>query len=113
MRRLQSAIYHGAPTRLFSMEHHSRLLLDVWREACRHIEIAEATDLITPLIVRHLPVDQLALRVIDLERGTVDTVAASACDHSRPSADCAANARPMRSTDCCSGACAAKSCTRK
>ncbi len=68
------------------MEQHSRLLLDVWREACRHIEIAEATDLITPLIVRHLPVDQLALRVIDLERGTVDTVAASARDHSRPGA---------------------------
>lgn len=68
------------------MEHNNRLLLDVWREACRHIEIAEATDLITPLIVRHLPLDQLALRVIDLERASVDTVAASARDHSRPAA---------------------------
>jgi hypothetical protein len=34
----------------------NRLLLDVWREACRHIEIAEATDLITPLLLRHLPI---------------------------------------------------------
>ena len=76
------------------MEHNNRLLLDVWREACRHIEIAEATDLITPLIVRHLPLDQLALRMVDLEQGTVDTVAASARDHSRPTArlrsECAA-----------------------
>ncbi|HEY2762013.1 MAG TPA: sigma-54 dependent transcriptional regulator [Pirellulales bacterium] len=59
------------------MEPHSRLLLDVWREACRHIEIAEAVDLITPLIVRQLPLDQLMLRIVDLERSTVETVAVS------------------------------------
>jgi hypothetical protein len=51
--------------------------LDVWREACRHIEIADATDRITPLIVRQLPLDQLVLRIIDLERSAVDTVAAT------------------------------------
>jgi hydrogenase-4 transcriptional activator len=66
------------------MERYSRILLDVWREACRHIEIADATDRITPLILRQLPLDQLVLRVIDLERSAVDTVAASSRDHSRP-----------------------------
>ena len=45
------------------MEQYSRLLLDVWREACRHIEIAEAIDLIAPLILEQLPLDQLLLRV--------------------------------------------------
>ncbi len=66
------------------VERYNRILLDVWREACRHIEIADATDRITPLIVRQLPLDQLVLRIIDLERGAVDTVAATSRDNSRP-----------------------------
>jgi hydrogenase-4 transcriptional activator len=53
-------------------------LLDVWREACRHIEIAEAIDLITPLVLRRSPADQLLLRVVELDRSAVNTVAASA-----------------------------------
>jgi hydrogenase-4 transcriptional activator len=66
------------------VERYNRILLDVWREACRHIQIADATDRITPLIVRQLPLDQLVLRIIDLERSTVDTVAATSRDNSRP-----------------------------
>jgi hypothetical protein len=46
----------------------AQVLLDVWREACRHIEIAEATDLITPLILRQLPLDQIVLRIVDRKR---------------------------------------------
>ena len=42
------------------MGRYSEILLDVWREACRHIEIAEATDLITPLVLRQLPLDPRA-----------------------------------------------------
>jgi hydrogenase-4 transcriptional activator len=67
-------------------------LLDVWREACRHIEIAEAIDLITPLILRRSPVDQLLLRVVELDRSAVNTVAASARDNqaaiSHPRTEC-------------------------
>src|SRR5262245_38147269 len=78
------------------MDRFHRLLLDVWREACRHIEIAEATDLITPLLLRHLPIDQLLLRVVDLERGVVETVAATARERTRSAlrmrTDCSAEA---------------------
>jgi hydrogenase-4 transcriptional activator len=66
------------------MERYNELLLAVWREACRHIEIAEATDLITPLLLRQLPLDQLLLRIVELDRGTVDTVAATSADRHRP-----------------------------
>ncbi len=59
------------------MDQHNRLLLNVWREACRHIEIAEAIDLITPLILDQLPLDQLLLRVVEIERSAIDTVAAT------------------------------------
>ncbi len=65
------------------MDRFNRLLLDVWREACRHIEITEATDLITPLLLRHLPIEHLLLRVVDLERTVVETVAATARERSR------------------------------
>jgi hydrogenase-4 transcriptional activator len=80
-----TASRHGFfPASRLSMERYSRILLDVWREACRHIEIAEAVDRITPLIVRQLPVDHLVLRSIDLERGAIDTVAATSRDHRKP-----------------------------
>ncbi len=68
------------------MEQHSRLLLSVWREACRHIEIAEAIDLITPLVLDQLPLDQLLLRVIEVDRGAVDTVAATSREDKPPAA---------------------------
>lgn len=66
------------------MERHSRILLEVWREACRHIEIAEAVELIAPLLLRPLPLDHLIIRVVDLERSAVDTVAATSRDRARP-----------------------------
>lgn len=66
------------------MQQYSQILFDVWREACRHIEIAEATELITQLIVRHLPLDQLMLRIVDLERSSVETVAATSREGSHP-----------------------------
>lgn len=65
------------------MEQFNRLLLDVWREACRHIEIAEAIDLIVPLLVRQLPLDRLLVRTIDLERASLSTMAATSKDPSR------------------------------
>jgi hydrogenase-4 transcriptional activator len=66
------------------MAQYNQLLLDVWREACRHIEIAEAIDLITPLILDQLPLDRLLLRIVEVERGTVDTIAAADRDQNHP-----------------------------
>ena len=57
------------------MQRFMTLLLDVWREACRHIEIAESTARITPLLRKRLPVDFLLVRRIDLQRLCVETVA--------------------------------------
>ena len=37
------------------MERFRDVLLDVWREACRHIEIAESTAAIAPMLAHHLP----------------------------------------------------------
>lgn len=64
------------------MDHYQTTLLDVWRETCRHIEIAEAVSLITPILARQLPVSMVLVRRIDVPRSGVVTVA---CGTSGPS----------------------------
>ena len=50
------------------MEPFTALLLDVWREACRHIEIAESTANIAQLLVPQMPMERLLVRRIEQER---------------------------------------------
>jgi len=57
------------------MEKFIPMLLDVWQEACRHIEIAEFVSGIVPVLVRRLPVDLVLVRHLDLQRSCVETVA--------------------------------------
>jgi hydrogenase-4 transcriptional activator len=51
------------------------LLLDVWREACRHIEISESVAGMAPILALRLPVDLLVVRRLDLQRSCLETVA--------------------------------------
>ncbi|MBP7933098.1 MAG: sigma 54-interacting transcriptional regulator [Phycisphaerae bacterium] len=51
------------------------LLLDIWREACRHIEISESVDRITPILAQRVPVNRVVVRRLDLQRCCVETVA--------------------------------------
>ncbi|MEN6405110.1 MAG: sigma 54-interacting transcriptional regulator [Thermoguttaceae bacterium] len=61
------------------------LLLDVWREACRHIDIQQSTAGITALLAPHVPVDQLFVRRLDPARSCLETVAVAATtDADRP-----------------------------
>jgi transcriptional regulator with GAF, ATPase, and Fis domain len=48
----------------------------VWREACRHIEIAASTANIAQLLVPHMPMELLLVRRIEKERAYVETVGA-------------------------------------
>src|SRR5262245_47655131 len=59
------------------MDRFAPLLLDVWREVCRHGEIGEAVERLAPLLARRLPLRQLVVRRVDLARRSVETVAAS------------------------------------
>jgi hydrogenase-4 transcriptional activator len=56
------------------MDINAELLLDVWREVGRHLEIQESVDRIGPLIARRMPFESVLVRVIDLERGRVETL---------------------------------------
>jgi hydrogenase-4 transcriptional activator len=52
------------------------LLLAIWREACRHIEIAESTATLAPMLAEHLPLDALLVRRFDSASAAIETVAA-------------------------------------
>lgn len=57
------------------MEHFRPLLLDVWREACRHIEIQEATTNIAVMLSRQLPVGAVMVRRLKPSPASIATVA--------------------------------------
>ena len=51
------------------------VLLEVWREACRHIEIHESASTIADMLEQHLPLAALLIRRFDLAHQALDTVA--------------------------------------
>jgi transcriptional regulator with GAF, ATPase, and Fis domain len=57
------------------VEQFQDVLLNVWQEACRHIEIGRSTENIAAMLVRHIPIDRVLLRRIDPARGCLETVA--------------------------------------
>lgn len=60
------------------MERYHDLLLHVWREACRHIEIAESAATIAAVLADRVPLGRVVVRRLDLQRATLDTVASHA-----------------------------------
>ncbi len=56
------------------MEQLAELMLDVWRAAGRHTEIAASTTYIARLLVPSMPVQQVQVRRIEPERGCIETV---------------------------------------
>ncbi len=57
------------------MEEFQAVLLSVWREACRHIEITESTANIAAMLVEWMPLEQVLVRRLDLKRSSLETVA--------------------------------------
>lgn len=51
------------------------MMLAVWRESCRHIQIAESLATIAQLLARQLPIDRLTIRRIDADLAHLETVA--------------------------------------
>ena len=49
------------------MEKFQTVLLNVWQEACRHIEISESTETISAILAKHMPIRQILVRRIDCQ----------------------------------------------
>ncbi|MHB1035634.1 MAG: sigma-54-dependent Fis family transcriptional regulator [Pirellulales bacterium] len=56
-----------------------QLLLDVWREVCRHIEIHDSVARLAPLLAGRLPADFVLFRRLDSARHCLETAAVAAC----------------------------------
>jgi hydrogenase-4 transcriptional activator len=76
------------------MEQFQQVLLNVWQEACRHIEIGQSTANIAAMLVRYIPVEQVLLRRIDRVRSGLETLAVGFMQPgpqlSEPRTDCSA-----------------------
>src|SRR2546423_14200330 len=57
------------------VERFSAVLLDVWREAGRHIEIRESASNIARLLAEHLPLAHLLVRRLDATHHALETIA--------------------------------------
>lgn len=57
------------------MEKFYSVLLNVWREACRHIELSESTPLITSLLQKDMALDQVLVKRVFFESRMIETVA--------------------------------------
>jgi len=58
-----------------AVEELQSVLLGVWQEACRHIEIGESTETISQALEHHVPIAQVLVRRIDREHRCLETVA--------------------------------------
>jgi transcriptional regulator with GAF, ATPase, and Fis domain len=57
----------------------NELLLKIWREAGRHVELVESVENLARLVATEIPADLLAVRRVDLARRQLETMAAGAC----------------------------------
>ena len=57
------------------MRHSTRLLLKVWREVCRHLEIGDSLERVAPPMARRMPVSLDLIRHLEVQRSLVETVA--------------------------------------
>jgi hydrogenase-4 transcriptional activator len=51
------------------------MILEVWREVCRHLEIRESVERLLPRLAEELPLETLMIRRIDRERSCLETLA--------------------------------------
>jgi transcriptional regulator with GAF, ATPase, and Fis domain len=58
------------------LEKFQSLLLNAWREACRHIELDESTATIARMVAQSMPLETLLIRRFDNELRAVETLAA-------------------------------------
>ena len=62
------------------MEKFREVLLEVWREACQHIEIDRSTETIRRIVGKHLPIHSVVVRYWSAERSAIDTVGHASSD---------------------------------
>jgi transcriptional regulator with GAF, ATPase, and Fis domain len=81
------------------LDRFNQILLDVWRESCRHIEIGELTETVTRMLAHHMPLAQVYVRQIDPIRHWIETVALGFEPESEPSYASRSECTPQEMAD--------------
>src|SRR4030067_468280 len=63
------------------MEKFNRILLQVWREACRDIEIEKSCAVISSMLLQHLPLHQVLVCGFDQAKKNLETLAVGFSQH--------------------------------
>jgi transcriptional regulator with GAF, ATPase, and Fis domain len=84
------------------MDPFRELLLDIWREACRHIEISRSTAAVAGFLAAHIPIERILVRRIDPQRNCLETVAVGPLAAGQEIRDARSECRPgqMEATLC-------------
>ncbi len=61
-----------------------QLILKVWREVCRHLEIHESVERLLPTLAEQIPLEALAIRRVDRQRSCLETVACGVAEGVAP-----------------------------
>lgn len=59
------------------MQKYSQLFIEIWQEACRHIEIAESCTSFHEIIAKYLPIEQLLIFRLNTATNTLEPLAVS------------------------------------
>jgi hydrogenase-4 transcriptional activator len=78
------------------MDRYRELLMDVWREACRHIEITQSTETIAGLLSAHLPLERVFVRRVDTARQCIESVGVGQIRKNGPPGDLRSECGPSQ-----------------
>jgi hydrogenase-4 transcriptional activator len=67
------------------MEKFNQIILDIWREACRHIQIDESLPHMAKILSQHMPLAQICIRQLDEMNLLVKTIAVGFTEFSHAS----------------------------
>lgn len=78
------------------MDRFRPILLDVWREACRHIDIGEAAGNFAQILRAHMPLESILVRVFDAQHACVKTVAIGAVEQGNHASEATTECSPTQ-----------------
>jgi len=66
------------------MHRFREILLSVWRETCRHIDLSESVRTVAPLLAERLPLEAVIVRRLDSQHQSLETIVVAAAEGSLP-----------------------------
>src|SRR6478672_5210718 len=72
------------PYLLGHMHRFREILLSVWRETCRHIDLSESVRTVAPLLAERLPLEAVIVRRLDPQHQSLETIVAAGAEGSLP-----------------------------